>query len=174
MKKLNRLITVTLGLLTCVSLSAQTAYHSPTVIPQLPGAKTTEEGTGSVSAVPNTKTAIHFARDFGQPANASWTALKDKSMLCRFTVNHTVHRAFYSPGGKLMYTTFGYPGERLNPDLYDKVKSVYYSSEIVFVDEIDRPGNETIYVIELNDKKFIRKLRLQGDDMQVIREFLIN
>ena len=172
MKKLQKIITISTALvLASILLSAQTVMNNPARIPKIPDDEILSARSETVARVPNAKTALAFVRDYGHPADVSWTELKNRVMLCRFTLNNSIHRAFYGIRGRLMFTEFGYPGKQLNRGIYDRVKSVYYNSAIVFVNEIDRPGEENIYVVELNDDQLIRKLRIEGDDMQIIRQF---
>ncbi len=91
--------------------------------------------------------------------------------MCRFFMNNILYRAFYTAHGQWIYTTSGYNASKLDKGLWDRIKSVYYNSSIVFVNQIDIVNGKTIYIVEIQDDKSIRKLRVDDDDMEIVQEF---
>ena len=86
-------------------------------------------------------------------------------------MNGILHRAFYSAHGQWIATVSSYDAGKLDKGLYDKIKSLYYNSSIVFVNQIDKLGGKTIYVVDIQDEKYIRKLRLDDDEIEIVQEF---
>lgn len=91
--------------------------------------------------------------------------------MCRFYVHNNLHRAFYTQNGQWVSTVSSYTGNKLDKKISDNVKSVYYNYDIVFVDQIDMTGNKTIYVVEIQNEKLIRKVRVENDEMEILQEF---
>jgi hypothetical protein len=81
-----------------------------------------------------------------------------------------LYRAFYTPHGNWMYTISGYDGSKLDSGVADKIKSVYYNSRIVYVNQIDKVNGKTVYVFEIQDGKSIKKLRVDDDEIEIVQE----
>jgi hypothetical protein len=127
--------------------------------------------TSGISGAVNGKAERNFKKDYRNAVAAEWFTLKDNSLLCRFTIDGIPHRAFYSVHGQWLGTVSSYEAGKLDRELYDKIKSVYYNSNIVFVNQVDKPVGKTIYVVDVQDEKYIRKLRLDGDEIEIVQEF---
>jgi hypothetical protein len=119
----------------------------------------------------NLKAERNFEKDYQRTREAEWSTLNDKSLMCRFFMNDILYRAFYTAHGQWMYTISGYDASKLNEAVRDRIKSVYYNSGIVFVNQIDIVGGKTIYIVEIHDEKSIRKLRVDGEEMEIVQEF---
>ena len=126
---------------------------------------------GVKSRAVNLKAERTFERDYKQTSGVEWSVLTDQSLLCRFFMRSILHRAFYTAQGQWQCTVSGYDASKLDKRIYEKVKSVYYNSSIVYVDQIDMVKDKTIYVVEIQDEKSIRKVRVSDDEMEVILEF---
>jgi hypothetical protein len=119
----------------------------------------------------NAKAEKNFQTSYRHTSAAEWASLNDKSLMCRFYRDNILHRAFYTPSGNWKYTVSGYEGGRLNKEVSSEIKSVYYDSRIVFVNQIDMVDGKIIYIVEIQDEKSIRKIRVDGDEMEVVQEF---
>ena len=129
-------------------------------------------GIGSSVAV-NQKAEKHFKRDYRMATGAEWSVLGDKSLMCGFFMDNTFYKAYYTQNGEWIGTLTSYDGSKLSKSIYDKVKSTYYDYQIIFVNQIDLARNKVIYIVEIQNEKSIKKLRVADneDDIEVIREF---
>ena len=125
----------------------------------------------STSAAVNLKAERNFKKDYQQASGAEWSTLDDHSLMCRFSMNNIRYRAFYTAHGQWISTVSSYDASKLNKGVYDKIKSVYYNSRIVFANQIDVVNGNTIYVVEIQDENSIKKLRVDGDEMEIVQEF---
>jgi|SRR5450631_187001 len=121
----------------------------------------------------NGKAEKNFNKAYQQVSDVEWSTLSDKTLMCRFYMNNILHRAFYTTHGQWKSTVFSYDGSRLDKGVSDRIKSIYYNSWIVCVDQIDLVSGGTIYVVEIHDEKSIKKLRVDADEIEVIQEFAI-
>ena len=112
-----------------------------------------------------------FYKTYPDATKVEWSTLSDKTNMCRFYVHNNIHRAFYTQNGQWVSTVSSYPGNKLDKKISDNVKSVYYDYNIVFVDQIDLTGNKTIYIVEIQNEKLIRKVRVENDEMEILQEF---
>lgn len=91
--------------------------------------------------------------------------------MCRFYIDNISHRAFYSGKGKWLGTVSSYDGSKLDKNVSDRIKSNYYDFNIVYVNQIDMPRNKIFYIVEIQNEKSIRKIRVDNDEMDVVQEF---
>jgi hypothetical protein len=129
------------------------------------------ESAGEPAAKVNVKAEKSFAKSYQHATAAEWFNLQDKSIMCRFYADNILHRAFYTPNGQWAATVSGYDGSKLDKAISENIKSVYYDSRIVFVEQIDLVGRKPVYIVEIQDEKSIRKLKVDNDEMQVMQEF---
>ncbi len=127
-----------------------------------------ESGTTTTA---NLKAETNFKKDYTFAREAQWSVFADKSLMCRFYLNNILHRAFYTPRGNWTYTISGYDGSKLNTATANRIKSVYYNFRIVYADQIDLVSDRTFYVVEIQDEKTIRKIRVNENDIEVLQEF---
>jgi hypothetical protein len=123
------------------------------------------------SVTTNLKASTNFHKDYSLAQDAQWFYFADKSLMCRFYLNNILHRAFYTPHGNWIYTTSGYDGSKLNKAVAERIRSVYFDYRIVYADQIDLVNGKTFYIVEIQDDKSIRKLRVNEDEMDVVQEF---
>jgi hypothetical protein len=172
MKKSNLILLASTFLvsMTLVTSQAQIAMNSPR------GSSTNENGivakpkTGTLVSV-NKKAESSFKKAYQLASGTDWFVLDNKSLVCRFYMNDILYRAFYTPRGNWTYTISGYDGSRLDKTVADRIKSVYYNSNIVYVNQIDLVNEKTFYIVEIQDKNSTRKLRVDEDEMEIIQEF---
>jgi hypothetical protein len=126
--------------------------------------------SSSVGAT-NQKAANSFKKDYAMATSAQWSVFTDNSLMCRFYLNGILHRAFYTPHGNWIYTASGYGGSKLDKAVAESVKTVYYDFRIVYADQIDLVNGKTFYIVEIQNEKSIRKLRVNENEMEVIQEF---
>ena len=155
--------------LSFISAQAQTAMKSTQASSVDEDGIATSKILSSVAV--NGKAERNFKKDYHQTSAAEWSVLEDNSLMCRFVMNDIRYRAFYTAHGQWIFTTAGYDAAKLDKAIYDKIKSVYYNSSIVFVNQIDRVNSKTVYIVEIRDEKSIRKLRVDEDELEVVQEF---
>ena len=125
----------------------------------------------SSATVANQKAETNFKKDYSLATEAEWSVFADRSLVCRFYMNNILHRAFYTPRGHWLYTLSGYVGNRLDNANAERIKRVYYNFRIVYVDQVDLVNGKTFYIVEIQDEKSIRKIRVNEDEMEVVQEF---
>jgi len=97
--------------------------------------------------------------------------LKDKSILIRFYNNGKLYKAFFSNSGVWLHTVCSYEEPYLPSAVRDLVKRTYSNLKITFVDEVQTPGMEPVYRVQLQDDKKIVIVKVSGDEMEVDQEF---
>ena len=130
-----------------------------------------KSGNG-ISGVVNQKAERNFKKDYYKASGAEWSTLQDNSLMCRFTMNNIPYRAFYTSHGQWKYTVSSYDASKLNKEVYDNIKSAYYNSSIVFVNQIDKVNGGTVYIVEIQDEKSIKKLRVDDAGMEIIEDLV--
>ncbi len=137
----------------------------------LPGFDETGYHHNSTSSSTNAKAEKNFTKTYSHASQTEWSTFSDKSLLCRFKMNEVKYKAFYTSQGQWRYTISSYDGKKLDKDLSERIHRIYFGSSIVYVDQIDIADGKTIYVVELHDENSIRKLRVEGDEMELLQEF---
>lgn len=164
------LTAIVLMVITGETSLAQVAMNSPK------SGSTNEDGIflksgNGISGVVNGKAERNFRKDYPKTTAVEWSTLPDNSLMCRFIMNGIPHRAFYSAHGQWIATVSNYDANKLDKGVYDKIKSIYYNSSIVFVNQIDKVNGKTIYVVEIRDEKSTKKLRVDNDEIEIVGEF---
>jgi len=124
----------------------------------------------SASSVTKGRAMINFKKDYNDATGVEWTILADGSLVCRFYRNNILYRAFYTQKGRRTACVSGYDAGRLDKNIYDKIKMVYYNSSIVYVNQVDLVNGKTFYIVEVQDAKTIKKLRVDDEGMEVVLE----
>jgi hypothetical protein len=130
-----------------------------------------KSGNG-ISGVVNQKAERNFKKDYYKASEAEWSILQDNSLMCRFIMNNIRYRAFYTSHGQWMYTTSAYDASKLDKRVYDNIKSAYYNYSIVFVNQIEKVSGGTVYIVEIQDEKSIKKLRVDDAGMEIVEDFV--
>jgi hypothetical protein len=112
----------------------------------------------------------NFQHDYKDVTDAEWSVLEDKSFLCRFRKANIPCRASYNPNGRWLFTVSDFSGKQLSQPLHDRVQSVYFNYQITFVNQIDLPDSKTVYLVEIQDEKSIKKVRVTDEDMEVVQD----
>jgi hypothetical protein len=172
MKKSILLLISAMGLFSMTSIKshAQVAMSSQTESLAFENAVLAEP-SGIVTDARNLKAETNFLKVYRHATGIEWSTLKDNSWMCRFYIDNISHRAFYSGKGKWLGTVSSYDGSKLDKNVSDRVKSNYYDFNIVFVNQVDMPGNKIFYIVEIQNEKSIRKIRIDNDEMDVVQEF---
>jgi hypothetical protein len=171
MKNLKFILPATLIMisLTATKSQAQVAMSDRVAAQGESSGFVSSESISATSA--NLKAVTNFNKDYNLAKEVQWFVLSNKSLMCRFYLNNILHRAFYTSHGNWIYTTSGYDGSKLDKAVVKRIKSVYFDYKIVYADQIDLVNGKTFYIVELQDEKSIRKLRVNEDEMEVVQEF---
>lgn len=173
MKKSNLILLVAIIFMTMTSV----ASHAQIAMNNSRGSSINENGTtarsGTATVVSVTRKAeSSFKKVYQLASGAEWSILDNKSLVCRFHLNNILYRAFYTAQGNWNYTISGYEGSRLDKSTAERIMRVYYNSTIVYVNQIDLVNEKTFYIVEIQDKNSIKKLRVNEDEMEVVQEFI--
>lgn len=172
MKKSNRILFIVIAFMAITAASyAQIAMNNYRRFVFGEGDRFLSGSVSGSSASVNKKAEMHFNKAYSKASGAEWSTLKDNTLLCRFSMHDILYRAFYTKNGKWLATVSGYDGAHLSREVYNQVKRIYYDARIVFVNQIDQLDSKPVYVIELRDEKSIKKVRVQGDDIDELSEF---
>ena len=79
-----------------------------------------------------------------------------------FKTDGSDDRAFYSKKGNWKYTLRFYDEHKLPKDIRNIVRSIYFDYRIRIVEEVDR-ADKLVYIIQLEDEKTIKNLRVTED-----------
>ena len=114
------------------------------------------ELAGSITEARNLKAEKKFMQVYRHATQVEWSALKNKSWMCRFYLDNILHRAFYSNKGQWLGTVSSYDGSKLDKNISDKISSTYFDYSIVFVNQIDMAGTQTLYIVEIQNQQSIK------------------
>ena len=109
----------------------------------------------------------NFKENYAWVKDASWFDASDNSMYCIFHQGSMVNRIFYDRNGNWQYTLISYPGSVLAKTIQDKVLDNFAGFRISYVNEVRSDGQETVYMINLEDNSHIKVVQVTGDDILV-------
>jgi hypothetical protein len=132
-----------------------------------------------VLPVPAGKNAVVISKDAQRGFSSRYKGitamdtypLKDKSILFRFYSNGKLYKAFFSKSGVWLHTVCSYEEAGLPREVRSLVKRTYYDLAITFVDEVETPGADPVYRVQLQDDKKIVIVKVCGDEMEVDQTF---
>jgi hypothetical protein len=102
---------------------------------------------------------------------ANTTVLKDKSIVVRYTNSDIYYKAFYDKNGVWLHTVASYEEGSLPEAVRRLVKSSWHGWKISFVDEIQTPGLEPVYQIQVKRDSKLVILRVSDGEMETLQEF---
>ena len=172
MKKLNIAAIATIIMISLFSLNsqAQVAFNFSEIASADNLASASAHHSTTTSST-NAKAEKNFTTNYQSASGTDWTTLADQSLVCRFVMNDIKYRAFYTPHGQWKYTISDYSGNSLDKNISDQIKKAFYNSNIVFVNQVDMADGKTVYVVEIHDENSIKKLRVEGEEIEVVQEF---
>ena len=118
----------------------------------------------------NQKAQKNFQKDYQLASGAQWSVLSNKTLMCRFFIDSELYKAYYSTHGNWMYTISSYDGDKLDKSIADRIKTVYYNSSITYVNQFDLVNAHSFYIVEIQDAKSIKKVRVNDDEIEVVQE----
>lgn len=174
MKKLSALAAAGFLSLLFISADAQTAMNrtiDPNHIDPIKSKMEPADQNEFIDAhAVSSKIVWNFNRAYRNANGAEWMVLKDKNLVCRFYMNNILYRAFYGRNGAWLQTVSGYEADKLDGTVKEMVRSTYRDYDISYVNQIDLPANRIIYLVEVQDNKSIKKIRVADDEMDVVQD----
>lgn len=120
----------------------------------------------------NTKAMRNFVKTYESAVDPEWVTLKEGGYLCRFVIDSVRCRAFYGEKGAWLLTLASYEEKKLPRDVRATIRSTYYDYKISYIDEISVPGRSKIYLVQIQDDKGIKVLRVSDGEMETMRELV--
>jgi hypothetical protein len=111
-----------------------------------------------------------FNKNYKGVSGAQWYTTKEGGLICRFIGNNGLCRAFYNKRGSWLYTIATYDGSKMAPELRANVAREYVDHAISCVNEITMPGKKTIYLVQAENNKAIKLVRVSAEGMETIGE----
>ena len=112
----------------------------------------------------------NFNKIYKNGQDLEWSASKEGGFICRFTEDLITHRAFYDAKGYWICTITGFGGENLSHEIRNIVKSTYFNYGISYVNQIDLPVGKKVYLIQIEDEKNIKTVRVSDEEIKVVEE----
>src|SRR5215211_5313940 len=78
----------------------------------------------------------------------------------------------YNKRGKWIYTIQNYTLDNLNKNIIDRVNPVYYNYGVTGIQKVEQPGQDVVYVIQLENAKSIKIVRLTDDEVELVHDFI--
>jgi|SRR3954468_16302716 hypothetical protein len=78
----------------------------------------------------------------------------------------------YNKKGKWVYTIQQYSIDNLDKNIVDRVRSVYYDYGVTAIQKVEQPGMNVVYVVHLENTKFLKIIRLTTDEMEVVQDLV--
>jgi hypothetical protein len=118
------------------------------------------------------KAISHFTSNHPNASSAQWTALEDKSAVCRFYENENLQRAYYNPKGKWSGTISTYKHSLLPGNIKRMAEISYPEYVIKLVNEVKVPNLPSVYILHVESLKYFKLLRATNEDgIAVVQDF---
>src|SRR5882762_9838252 len=108
----------------------------------------------------NEKAIQSFSKAYKGASGVEWDQLREGGFICKFSYGGIQERAYYDRKGNWLGTVAGYMEDKLPVEIRKMVRSVYYDHTILFVHEVAMAGKAPVYMVQVEDKKEIRILKI--------------
>jgi hypothetical protein len=134
---------------------------------------------GKIRAVPkknqylneiHIKAVRDFVSRFHDVDNATWHK-SGRHFIAVFTRDSTQTRAVYNSMGHLEYIMKYYEEPKLKRDIRAIVKSTYYDYKIFIIQEIEKPDEQPVYIVNLQGETDWKKVKVYNGEMEVLESF---
>jgi hypothetical protein len=103
---------------------------------------------------------------------ADKTSLKsEKGYVVRSVVDGRQTMTAYNKKGNWVYTIQQYSLDNLDKNIIDRVRSVYYDYGVTGIQKIEQPGMDVVYVVQLENVKSIKIVRLTDSEIELVQDF---
>ena len=109
----------------------------------------------------------HFKTHFTDARDAVWYNVGTENAYCMYHSGDITNRVFYDAQGYWQYTLKSYLPAFLNSNVKDLVSYHFGNYEISYVNEIMSDGNDSVYVINLENSNSIKVIQVTGDNILV-------
>lgn len=124
----------------------------------------------SSKITPNEKVLKNFNKQFKSSESPSISLLKDGFILQTQVEGHNVTSA-YDKKGNWLYTLTFYPTENLEKNIIDIVKDNYNNYFISGMEKVDQSGNESVFVVHMENNDSFKTLRVVGNEVELVQDF---
>jgi hypothetical protein len=118
----------------------------------------------------NTKAELNFTKTYKNATDITWYPLHDRRLMVRFFDNGIQTKIFYNRKGNKEAMVRYYTEDKLPNEVRRPVKATYYDFNIFMVIEVTI-GNQTAYLVKIEDKTCTKTIRVMNGEMEVIEEF---
>jgi hypothetical protein len=119
---------------------------------------------------PSAKVEKDFSRSCIGAENIHWSIVPEGS-IAYYTLNEKKGVRVYNKKNAFEYDILSYSEDKLPPNIRDMVKQTYYLDyTITLAQEIHTKG-KLIYVVQIQDKKTLKQLRICDDEIEVLKEY---
>jgi len=94
----------------------------------------------------------------------------EKAHVVRSMVDGRQTTIAYNKKGKWVYTIQQYSLDNLDKNIIDRVRSVYYDYGVTGIQKVEQPGRDVVYVVQLENLKAIKIVRLTHDEMELVQD----
>ncbi|MGZ5220749.1 MAG: hypothetical protein ACXWV6_07715 [Chitinophagaceae bacterium] len=117
----------------------------------------------------STKAIKNFTKSFKNANDASWFAIKD-GYVAEFKQDGISTKVYYNRKGTWVANLRCYFEDKLPRHVRHIVKSHYYDFNIYYVQEVT-VGNETVYLVKIEDKTSLKTIKVQDGEMTETEAF---
>lgn len=135
----------------------------------LDNVKSLQKGNGYVNNI-SIKAARDFAERYPDVRDARWYIAKD-GFIVRFALDSIETRTAYNLRGAWVYTIKTYTEKKMARAVRHLVKSTYYDCTITQIEEIDRPDEQTVYIVHMYDSTTWKNVQMRDGELRVMEEF---
>lgn len=116
------------------------------------------------------KAVRDFVTRFDDVDNATWHR-SGRYYIAVFTKDSVQTRAVYNSMGYLDYVMKYYQEPKLKKEVRAIIKSTYYDYKIFIIQEIDKPNEQPVYIVNLQGDTEWKKVKLHAGEMEVLESF---
>jgi hypothetical protein len=117
----------------------------------------------------STKALKDFSKTFKGAGNAAWFEISD-GFMAKFKKDEVETKVFYDRKGRWIANVRNYQENKLPKEIRHMVKSNYYDYSIFYVQEVTA-GNQTAYLVKIEDKKSTKTIRIVDGEMDEYEAF---
>jgi len=119
----------------------------------------------------NQRAVKDLARSFKNVSDERWFEASD-GYIVKFTSNDIDYRVDYDKKGHWLHTIRTYGENTLPKEIRHLVKSSYYDYAITLVQEIEQPRNTFTYIVHVEGKTDLIKLRISDGEEEEWQKFI--
>jgi hypothetical protein len=119
----------------------------------------------------NSKATDHFARKYKNAKEVKWSSLKNKCLMVHFFNDGIQTKIFYNKRGGQVAVIRYYTEDKLSNEVRHLVKANYCNYNILLVTEVTT-GNQTAYLVKIEDEMCSKTIRVKNGGMEVMEEFV--